>query len=276
MKVNPHLRNREVLPKAGERGYVLLVLLLMAALLLIGLTAAAPAIGTVIKRDREEELIHRGKQYVRAIKLFYRKFGRYPTSLKELEDTNHMRFLRKEYKDPMTPSGKWRIIHFGEQSSSASGLFGNPPGGNQPGTGGIMGSSAQTNVSGSTDSSQSSNPATPVSQMGTLQPGAATLGGGPIVGVATTNKQSSIRVLNKKTHYNDWEFVYDPTQDLANQMGATMGQPGQPGQPSQPIGQSPTSPTGPGTGMFGSQPTPGPAPTQSPSPNPAPAPTTQQ
>ncbi len=267
MKVNPNIRIRKTAARAGERGYVLIVLLLMAALLLIGLTAAVPAVGTQIQRDREEEMIHRGKQYARAIKLFYRKFGRYPTSFKELEDTNHMRFLRREYKDPMTASGKWRIIHFGEQTSTATGLFGNSGGTNQ----------TPPNPSTSLNpTSTSNNPATSAAQMGTLQPGAATLGGGPIVGVASTSKKSSIRVLNKKTHYNDWEFVYDPTQDLASQLGAVAGQPGQPGLQTNP--QSPNNPQSPsGTfGMPSTGPTMTPGPGPAPSPGPAPAPTPQQ
>jgi type II secretory pathway pseudopilin PulG len=270
VKINRNIRRERATGDAGERGYVLIVLLLLSALLLIGLAAAVPAIGTQIQRNREEELIHRGKQYTRAIKLFYRKFGRYPTSLKELQDTNHMRFLRQDYKDPMTASGNWRIIHFGEQSSTAVGLFG------KPGSAFQTGPNPSPSPNPTTPTGTPGNPATPVAQIGTLQPGAATLGGGPIVGVASTSKKSSIRVLNKKTHYNDWEFVYDPTQDLASQLGAVAGQPGQPGV--QPGAQSPTSPQAPGqSGTFGMPgPGAGPSPAPAPSPGPAPAPTTQQ
>jgi hypothetical protein len=31
--------------------------------------------------------------------------------------------------------------------------------------------------------------------------------------VATTNKEESIRVYNKKNHYNEWLFAYNPSQD---------------------------------------------------------------
>ena len=54
-----------------------------------------------IKRDREEEMIHRGVQYSRAIRAYYKKFGRYPTKIEDLENTNNLRFLRKRYKDPL-------------------------------------------------------------------------------------------------------------------------------------------------------------------------------
>ena len=66
-----------------------------------------------IQRDREEEMIHRGVQYSRAIRLYYKKFGRYPATIENLENTNQMRFLRRRYKDPLT--GKdFKVLHFGE------------------------------------------------------------------------------------------------------------------------------------------------------------------
>jgi hypothetical protein len=38
-------------------------------------------------------------------------------------------------------------------------------------------------------------------------------GGGPIVGVASTSKAATIREFNHKSHYNQWQFIYDPTMD---------------------------------------------------------------
>jgi hypothetical protein len=35
----------------------------------------------------------------------------------------------------------------------------------------------------------------------------------PIVGVASTSKEKTIRVFNKKDHYNQWQFIYDPSTD---------------------------------------------------------------
>ena len=46
-------------------------------------------------------MCHRGTEYMRAIQHFYKKFGRYPTRVEELENTNNLRFLRKRYKDPL-------------------------------------------------------------------------------------------------------------------------------------------------------------------------------
>src|SRR5262249_42410529 len=38
-------------------------------------------------------------------------------------------------------------------------------------------------------------------------------GGGGITGVASLSKEKTIRVFNKKDHYNQWQFIYDPTTD---------------------------------------------------------------
>ena len=48
----------------------------------------------------------------------------------------------------------------------------------------------------------------------------ATFGGAPIVGVGLQDKKTSIKIYRKQTHYNQWEFVYDPSQ---NAIEATAG-----------------------------------------------------
>src|SRR6202163_726397 len=97
----------------GEDGWVMLSLLLAMALLVIAAAAILPSITFNIRRDREEEMIHRGVQYSRAIRAYYKKFGRYPTKLEDLESTNNMRFLRKRYKAPITRQD-FKLLHFGE------------------------------------------------------------------------------------------------------------------------------------------------------------------
>ncbi len=99
--------------RRNEAGYVMLTLLFVMALMVIFAAAIVPSITFDIKRDREEEMIHRGVQYSRAIRAYYKKFGRYPTKIEDLENTNNLRFLRKRYKDPLT--GKdFKLLHFGE------------------------------------------------------------------------------------------------------------------------------------------------------------------
>ena len=107
----------------GERGYVMLLLLLMVAVMLIGLAVIVPSVAFDIKRDREEEMIHRGVQYSRAIRLYYKKFGRYPAKIEDLENTNQIRFLRKRYKDPITRKD-FKLLHYGEAKLSLNVLSG--------------------------------------------------------------------------------------------------------------------------------------------------------
>ena len=103
-----------------------MAVLFLVALVLLTLAIAAPKMAQSIQRDRELELIHRGEQYKRAIKLYYAKFHAYPSSIDQLVNTNQVRFLRKRYTDPMTGKDDWKIIHFGEAHVKTMGLFGQP------------------------------------------------------------------------------------------------------------------------------------------------------
>ena len=120
--------NASTNPGSAEDGFVLIGVLFLVVVILIMLAMAAPKIATSIKRDKELELYHRGMQYTRAIKLYYKKFGAYPISLDQLENTNNIRFLRKKYPDPFTGKPDWRMIHVGEAKVLPTGLFGQPLG----------------------------------------------------------------------------------------------------------------------------------------------------
>jgi hypothetical protein len=77
-------------------------------------TAVVLEIGaTQARRAREEETVWRGNQYVRAIRLYYHKTGRYPQTLDDLtKGLPELHFLRQAYKNPMDPSGgAWRFIY---------------------------------------------------------------------------------------------------------------------------------------------------------------------
>jgi type II secretory pathway pseudopilin PulG len=147
---NRAIRNRR------QEGYVLLTLLLMVALVVIALAAVLPSITTQIRRDREQELIHRGAQYARAIKKYYKKFGNYPVTLDQLNGVNNIRFLRKRYKDPITGQD-FRLLRYGDVQLS----FGS--GGLQPVVSG--GTQSGSAPSSSQSSSSSSSPFISVSQM---------------------------------------------------------------------------------------------------------------
>src|SRR6202034_2615951 len=124
--------------RRSQRGYILITLILFVALVAIAAVVMAPEFVHQMKRDREQELIHRGVQYSRAMKHFVKKFGRYPTRIEELENTNQVRFLRRRYKDPIT--GKdFKILHMGDvQMSFGAGIAGaTPAAGMPPGAPGI-------------------------------------------------------------------------------------------------------------------------------------------
>ena len=95
--------------RKGEDGFALLFVFAMAAAVAIGLYLELPRVVFEQQRVKEDLLVERGEQYKRAIQLYVRKVNKYPQRLEDLEDYNGQRFLRRQYKDPMT-GGDWKII----------------------------------------------------------------------------------------------------------------------------------------------------------------------
>ena len=286
-------------------GYALLFVMIGVTVLLVSLTAVLPRIYQEAQREREKELIFRGTQYARAIAGFHKKFQRYPTSISELTKlTNGFRFLRREFPDPMTSSGKWRYIHANAQGvlldsktqplpagaqgqpNAGQGLGGFGPSGSssmnsssfgQQGMGPSsfgqqgMGSSGFGQSTGGFSLNSTSSGSTSSGQGNSAFFGQGSQGGGMfIVGVASTSSKQSIGTWNKKTHYDEWEFVGVDMGALGfatSIPGLPMGVNAQPGQGNQSsafgqsssfgqssaFGQSSTgNPTAPGQnqGMF--------------------------
>jgi hypothetical protein len=111
MKVKRHPRES----RGAESGYALLLVLFFLALMVVTMSEAAPTILSSIQRERETEMVWRGKQYVRGIRMYYMKMQKFPTSMDNLtKPQNGIRFMRKEYKDPMNlVDGSWRLIYVG-------------------------------------------------------------------------------------------------------------------------------------------------------------------
>jgi type II secretory pathway pseudopilin PulG len=131
-------------PQGGDEGFTLLAAIVMIFMVLLVLSIAAPRVAMQIKRDREEESAHRAEQYVRAIRIFYLKFKRYPSSVEELEKTNNFRSLRQKYVDPLTGKDNWKLIHFGENQTKVKGFFGEDLPGLQTGLGSAAGLASGT------------------------------------------------------------------------------------------------------------------------------------
>ena len=99
--------------RRNQEGYVMLTIMFTVSLMTIAATAILLPIAYQMKRDQEVEMIHRGVQYSRAIRAYYKKYSRYPTKLEDLDNTNNFRYLRHHYKDPLT--GKdFKLLHYGE------------------------------------------------------------------------------------------------------------------------------------------------------------------
>jgi len=99
-----------------DGGYAIMLVLLLATLMLVATMAVAPNILNQGRRERETEMVWRGKQYIRGIKMYYRKTGKFPTSLEDLTKPKigNVRFMRQAYKDPMNgKDGEWRLIYVG-------------------------------------------------------------------------------------------------------------------------------------------------------------------
>jgi type II secretory pathway pseudopilin PulG len=231
----------------AESGYVLLAVMLTLTLMLAVLAIEAPRIAQQIKREREEELIHRGKDYATAIKRFVHKNGgRYPLSIDQLENTNHIRFLRKRYKDPITGESDWKLVHAGEAqiiiptpkgqagtlptSSPAQNSLSN----NSPGTAsGIGAGTTGTGITGGGTGPGITSNGTPANQnggsLGSLQTSnignGPAIGGGQVIGVASTSKKEGIKEFNDKDHYDEWLFVYDLRLEQSGGTGVTVAAP---------------------------------------------------
>ena len=98
---------------APESGFALLLVFAMASVMALALYFAMPRMAFESQRDKEEILVNRGHEYIRGIQLYVRKTKRFPGKMEDLENTNGMRFLRKQYVDPMTGKTEWRVIHAG-------------------------------------------------------------------------------------------------------------------------------------------------------------------
>jgi type II secretory pathway pseudopilin PulG len=93
---------------AGRPGYVLIILAMAVLVISLGLLVALPVLQTEVQREKEEELIFRGRQYAEAVRVFVQKNpGKLPASLKELLEK---KCIRRLYRDPLGPDGQWNVI----------------------------------------------------------------------------------------------------------------------------------------------------------------------
>lgn len=156
----------------AKKGYLVIMLMLAVFALSIGLLVVVPVWQTEVQREKEEELIFRGRQYVEAVRLYGLKNpGHFPSSLKELLDK---KCLRKPYKDPMTENGEWIIIV-------------------NPGTAGSQ--------AGATGGAEQQVLLVPEKALPSVQSAL-------VLGVASPSTKKSIRIYNDQETYDKWLFYY--------------------------------------------------------------------
>jgi len=265
----------------GERaprdsGYILLGITILLVILGISLVAAVPLWQKGVQREREQELIFRGYQYMQAIERYQRKYpGAYPPSVDVLVE---QKFLRKAYKDPMGgKDGEWNLLRqmspelqLGQQqqlqqASEAAGINDLNRSRAQLRTGGQA-------MPGTPGATRQPTGGTFQSSLGR---GASDASMGGIVGVASRSTEKTFYRVPGKEKYKDWLFVWGAQQGVApvvpgqaqqspfpglppppriTSFGfgagpATPGQVGAPGQPGFPPGGQPGGFPGGGPGQ---------------------------
>ena len=174
--------------RQGRGGYTLVALLVGMTVASILIAAVLPLASAQAQREREAELIFRGLQYAEGIRVFRRRFGRYPATLREMLEVKP-RSVRKAWKDPMTKDGEWGIIS----------LEGTPV---VPGSGAPQGGSGGSGLRPTPTPRPSPTPfpgRTPLPG----QAGSA----GPVMGVYSKSTERGYRLWEGREAYNEWRFT---------------------------------------------------------------------
>ena len=238
-----------------QAGYTLAGVLVLIAILSIFMAMAVPMWDRIKQRENEEELIFRGTEYVEAIGRYHRKFNSFPPDIKTLYE---MKFLRHLYKDPMTESGEWKVLH--PDSLVQTGAAGeiNQPGAQNPADQNKDNQNKDNQDNNKQDQSNQ-NPKSPgmndtsqktkdLDQVQSDKNGDEDETSeeqkvesiGPVVGVVSRSKKNSLRIYNGQSTYNKWVFVYAPQQQQpAPNPGADKG-----GKTPKPGVKPPTTPGG--------------------------------
>jgi type II secretory pathway pseudopilin PulG len=213
---------------ANQKGYAMATLLVAMSIMAVMMSVLLPAWKQMVRREKEAELVFRGEQYTRAIRLFQQRSGPgvLPPSVDVLVE---QRYLRQAYKDPIAnekflvlpglvpTSGSQTNIQLSSSSTGGSAAGSQLQARMQEaqdrlrgltGRGGAGGAGASTGVAGAIE-----------------QPATGAVPGG-ISGVVSRSPDESIRVYNGRTHYNEWEFRYTPPAQPSGGGGA--GGPGGP------------------------------------------------
>lgn len=189
--------------KRGSRAYNLVVLAVAVTLLNIWIGSTLPLWSHQIQRDKEAELIFRGKQYAEAIRIFQLRYQRFPTSLKELIEVEP-RCIRQLWPNPMREDGRWGLVPVGQggqvigpnQDQNLGGGDGNPNGRSGSGGSDGFGSGKDGKDAGVI---LSADPDDTFAAPSTV----------PIRGVFAADSEDAIHTFLGKENTGEWKFTID-------------------------------------------------------------------
>ena len=241
------VRFHERATRERERGYTLVAIMIFLTLLSIAILAVSPSVSMMMRRDREQELLFRGKQYAQAILNFQKRQGRFPLKLAELMKTKP-RSARKLFKEPICNCDDWGLIRVGQPwpppktttNPAGDSMFGGPgstsetpPGTSPSGSGGQTrpGSPLPTSYTNPPPGGASGGPAggsgNPAGGTGSGNPefgegssGGLDFGGGnkeqsnvPIIGVYSKVHQKGLQTFHGQEYYDQWGFIAGANND---------------------------------------------------------------
>lgn len=174
--------------RGRARGYILIILMMAVFVISLGFLIATPVWQTELQREKEEELIFRGQQYVEAVRLFNKKNpGRFPSTLKELLDK---KCIRRLYKDPLSRDGQWNVILAPTGAGGVAASYGPAAGGPAAGASLGGGQGAQQEV------------------LVAPERALAAIKNARVLGVVSTSTARSIKIWNDQESHDKWLFFY--------------------------------------------------------------------
>ena len=190
-----------------EAGYTLAGVLVLIGIMSVMMAMALPVWERIKQRENEEELIFRGKEYMEAIARYHTKFHSFPP---DVETLSKMKFIRKLYKDPMTENGEWKLLHPESLVETGEAGFINQPGAKQREDEDQEGNEKKREgVVPGLGSPRTKDP----EKDSSTEEGGDEKSIGPVVGVVSRSKKTSLRIYNGQSTYDKWIFAYVPQQD---------------------------------------------------------------
>ena len=218
-----------------QSGYVLFGVVIALVILGISMTAAVPLWQKVMQREKEQELIFRGYQYMQAIDLYQKKYpGAFPPDVETLVKE---KFLRKAYADPMTEKGEFRLLRQMSPELQPGAQAGGERAAERAGITGLNRSQARMRPQGQPGTGGTSRQPTGGQFQSAIGRQASEASMGGIVGVVSTYDEETFYKVPGKEKYKDWLFVFGLQQGPGGQPGAVVPPSGGPRGLSAPGGQ---------------------------------------